>query len=448
MTEASSYRGWMPPDVAAFVAQHDARYAALPLAALDEMLFALVDAHEQHLDTTCINLYAGTNIPNPRSARLLGSTIGSRPNLGYPGDKYNKGMQHADQIEVLLTHLLRRAFGAKYVEHRVGSGSLANLYAYMATTRPGDPILAFGDAAAGHPTHHAVGAAGLYGLQVHEVPFDSDRMDIDLDGLARVAHDIRPKLIIVAGSMCLFPYNVAGARAVADDVGAYLLYDAAHMGGLIAGGQFQQPLAEGAHLMTGSTYKSFGGPPGGMVLTDDAELAARLDRIAFPGLTANFDLARSAALALAALDSLTYGQPYAVQCIANAQALAAALADHGVAVHHVAGRGHTASQHVAVRATAYDGGNAACKRLEAAHLLMTGIGLPGEAVAGEYNAIRIGTQEVTRWGMRETEMAQIAMLIARVLVGDEPPAQVRPDTIALRSGFQKVQFVRVEPGHE
>src|SRR5271170_211484 len=102
-------------------------------------------------------------------------------------------------------------------------------------------------------------------------------MDIDLDGLAKAARRLRPRLIVIGGSLCLFPYSVAAAKAIATEVGAWLMYDAAHMGGIIAGGAFQQPLAEGADVMTGSTYKSFGGPPSGMVLTNSEVLAERLD---------------------------------------------------------------------------------------------------------------------------------------------------------------------------
>jgi glycine hydroxymethyltransferase len=268
-------------------------------------------------------------------------------------------------------------------------------------------------------------------------------MDVDVDGLRRLAREAKPKLIIVAGSMCLFPYDVAAVRAIADEVGAKVLYDAAHMGGLIAGGAFQRPLAEGAHLMTGSTYKSFGGPPSGMVLTTDALLAERLDRISYPGLTANFDAAKTAALALAAMDLIEHGRAYAQQMIANAQALAEALAAEGVAVFKPAARdGFTVSQHVALDARPYGGGNAASAHIERANILFTSIGLPLPAVAGDANGIRIGTQEVTRWGMREDALRETAALIARVLVRGEAPERVRADAVALRSRYQRLHYVR------
>lgn len=438
-----SHHDWIPENAARFITAHEARFNALSLDDLDKEAHRLIAAHEQLVDRDCINLYAGTNIPNPRGSALLGSTIGSRPNLGHPGAKYNKGMGNADQLEVMLSTLLKRLFNARFAEHRVGSGSLANLYVYMATCQPGDSIMAFSDAAAGHPTHHAIGAAGLYGLKVHDVPFDTARMDVDVDGLRTAAKRIRPRLIIVAGSMCLFPYNLRAVRAIADEIGAYILYDAAHMGGLIAGGAFQQPLADGADLMTGSTYKSFGGPPSGMVLTNSPELAARLDRIAFPGLTANFDLGRTAAMIVAVLDLLEHGPAYARTCIDNAQALAGAMDAAGIKVFKPASRdGFTQSQHVALEAACYGGGNALSARIEPANILFTSIGLPLPAVDNDANGIRIGTQEVTRWGMQPADMKIIAELTARVLVKNEDAASVKADVIAFRRRFQDIHFIR------
>lgn len=435
-------RPWVPPAIEAAIEHSAEHYRALEAHALEAELHSLLAQHEQYMDHECLSLYAGTNILNPRAAQLLAASVGSRPSLGYPGAKYEMGMQYAEQIEIMAVELLKELFGCSYAEFRVGSGSLANLYAYMACTRPGDAIMAFADSAAGHVTHHQAGAAGLYGLQIHEVPYDAAQMTIDLPALRTAAARIRPSLIIIAGSMCLFPYPVAQARAIADEVGAYLMYDAAHMSGLIAGGAFQQPLAEGAHLITSSTYKSFGGPPSGMILTNDAELARRLDSIAYPGLTANFDLGKTAALIVAMLDLREHGRAYAQMCIANAQALAAALAERGCPVHAVAGRGYTASQHIAIQAHAYGGGNAAARRLELANILTSGIELPLPPVAGDFNALRLGTQEITRWGMVPADMPAVAELIAQVLVQGAQPEQVRPAVVALRAGFQKLHFVR------
>jgi glycine hydroxymethyltransferase len=242
--------------------------------------------------------------------------------------------------------------------------------------------------------------------------------------------------------MCLFPYPVAAVREIADTSGAWVMYDAAHMSGLIAGGEFQQPLAEGAHIMTSSTYKSFGGPPAGMILTNSPHLAERLDKIAYPGLTANFDLSKTAALIIACLDLREFGRDYARMGIANAQALAQALASGDCPVYHVPGQGFTASHHIAIPAADFGGGTQASRHLEKANILTSGIGLPLPPVAGDYNAIRLGTQEITRWGMCPQDMPAIARLICRVLVEKEPPEQVKPDVVTFRQGFQTLHFVR------
>jgi glycine hydroxymethyltransferase len=435
-------RPWVPAALEESIVQHAARYRALNAEQLEDEVHGLLKQHERFMDRECLNLYAGTNTLNPRAAKLLSASVGNRPSLGYPGDKYEMGMQYAEQLEIIAAEVLRELFDCRYVEYRVGSGSLANLYAFMACAKPGDRILSFPTEAAGHVTHHAQGAAGLYGLETHDVPYDGERLEIDLSALREKVRELKPRLIVVAGSLCLFPYDVAAVRRIADEVGAYVMYDAAHMSGLIAGGAFQQPLAEGAHLMTTSTYKSFGGPPAGLVLTNEAELAQRLDAIAYPGLTANFDLSKTAALILAVLDLREHGKEYAAMCIRNAQALAAALFSRGCPVHAVAGRGFTVSHHIALPAHQWGGGTKASRLMEKANILVSGIGLPLPAIEGDWNAVRLGTQELTRWGFTPEVMPDVAELICRLLVKNEEPEKVKGDVVALRKKYQTLHFVR------
>jgi glycine hydroxymethyltransferase len=434
---------WLPEASAAAVGRYERAFDAEPeLTRIEARLAELARSHERHLDRESIGLNAGTNVMNPRAAAYLARSLGNRPSLGYPGDKYEMGMEFAEEIEVITEGLARRLFAAPYAEIRVGSGALANLYAFMATCRPGDRIMAFDAAMGGHVTHHQAGAAGLYGLETIAVPSDGAGMTVDLDRLREEARRIRPRLITVAGSLCLYPYPVREMRAIADEVGAWLLYDAAHVAGLIVGGAFQSPLAEGAHLMTMSTYKAFGGPPSGLILTIEQELAQRLDKIAYPGLTANFDLGKTAALAIAILDLLEHGPAYARQCIANARALGAALERAGVAVHRAPGRALTDSHHLALPAAPHGGGQRASKHLARANLLLCGIGLPLPPVEGDLNGIRIGTQEVTRFGMDGTAMERVAEFLARVLVRGEEPERIRPEVIAFRKAYQTLHYVR------
>ncbi len=349
----------------------------------------------------------------------MAAGLGSRPSLGYPGDKYEMGLEAIEEIEVICAELCAEVFGAKYAEIRVASGALSNLYAFMATCKPGDTIIAPPASIGGHVTHHAAGCAGLYGLQIHEAPVNADGFTVDIEGLRSLALKVKPKLITIGGSLNLFPHPVKEIRAVADEVGARVMFDAAHQCGMIAGGAWPNPLAEGAHLMTMSTYKSLAGPAGGLIVTNDATIAERLDAIAFPGMTANFDAAKSAALAITMLDWKTRGAAYAHAMVEVSRSLASSLNAQGVAVF-AADRGFTASHQFAVVAAPYGGGQAASKTLRKSGFLACGIGLPIAPVEGDLNGLRIGTPELVRWGVTTAHTDKLANLIARALTTNDP----------------------------
>jgi glycine hydroxymethyltransferase len=251
---------------------------------------------------------------------------------------------------------------------------------------------------------------------------------------------LRPKLITIGGSLNLFPHPIAEIRAIADEVGALVLFDAAHMSGMIAGRAWQQPLAEGAHVMTMSTYKSLGGPPSGLIVTNDAQIAERLDAIAYPGLTANFDAAKSAALAVTLLDWKVHGRAYAAAMGATAVALAEALVDRGVPVF-ARDRGITRSHQFAVEAAAYGGGQAAAKKLRQANILTCGIGLPIAPVEGDVNGLRLGTPEIVRWGMKAADMPELAGYIAGALAGDASRSLAK-DVTTFRRRFSSLHYMR------
>ncbi len=390
------------------------------------------DIHERE----CFNLNPATNVMNPRAEALLASGIGSRPSLGYPGDKYEMGLEAIEEIEVIAAELAAEVFDAKFAEIRVPSGAIANLYGFMATCKPGDTIIVPPATIGGHVTHHGAGCAGLFGLRTVMAPTDADGYTVDLNALRALALKERPKLITIGGSLNLFEHPVKEVRAIADEVGAKVMFDAAHQCGIIAGKAWKNPLTEGAHFMTMSTYKSLGGPAGGLIVSNDAEIAQALDAIAFPGMTANFDAAKSAALAVTLLDWRGFGVAYAKEMIAMAQTLAAALDAEGVPVF--AGReGHTQSHQFAVLAESYGGGQAASKTLRKAGFLACGIGLPVAEVAGDMNGLRIGTPELVRWGMTAADAERLAGLIAAGLAGDDVAAEVS----AWRQSFDTVQFV-------
>ena len=266
---------------------------------------------------------------------------------------------------------------------RVASGAMANLYVFMACTKPGDSIIAPPGTIGGHVTHHAAGCAGLYGLTTHEAPSTppitpSDRTPCALMYAASDRTDHH------RGKPRSFPHPIAAVRAIADEVGAIVMFDAAHMSGMIAGRAWQQPLREGAHVMTMSTYKSLGGPPGGLILTNEADIAERLDAIAYPGMTANFDAAKSAALAMTLLDWKEFGKAYGQAMATTARALAAELSSQGMKIY-AADRGGTTSHQFAIEIA----GRTSAKLLRQANILSCGIGLPMPAIVGDLNGLRM-----------------------------------------------------------
>ncbi|HEX4972316.1 MAG TPA: aminotransferase class I/II-fold pyridoxal phosphate-dependent enzyme [Steroidobacteraceae bacterium] len=441
MATALQLRSWVPEASEQLVQRLAADTAVGDAMLLERRINRLVRENRQIHEELCVNLNPATNVMNPKAEALLASGLGSRVSLGYPGDKYEMGLEAVEQIEVIAAELAAEIFGARFAEIRVQSGAMANLYAFMATCSPGDRIIVPPDAIGGHVTHHAAGAAGLYRLEIHEAPIDASGYTIDLDGLRALASQIRPRLITVGGSLNLFPHPVRSVRAIADEVGAAVLFDAAHLSGMIAGGAWPNPLAEGAHIMTMSTYKSLGGPPSGLILTNEPMLAQRIEQIAYPGLTANFDVAKSAALAITLLDWREFGRAYAQTMRDCARALAQSLDRAGVPVF-AADRGFTTSHQFAVEAARYSGGQAAAKLLRRANLLTSGIGLPDAAVPGDMNGLRFGTPEIVRWGMTPAHMGALGSLIAGALSGSATADRLAPEVTQFRSKFNTLRFVR------
>jgi glycine hydroxymethyltransferase len=435
-----SPRPWVPEAPERYVQSLAERVASRSADEIERDLIAYVAENRSIHERDCVNLNPATNVMNPRAEALLAAGIGSRPSLGYPGDKYEMGLEGIEKIEVLAAELAAEVFGARYAEIRVGSGALANLYVFMMAARPGDVIIAPPPSIGGHITHHGPGAAGFYGVVTHPAPVDPVRYTVDIDAMRADARRLRPKLITIGGSLNLFPHPIAEIRAIADEVGALVLFDAAHMSGMIAGRAWQQPLAEGAHVMTMSTYKSLGGPPSGLIVTNDAAIAERLDAIAYPGLTANFDAAKSAALAVTLLDWKVHGRAYAAAMGATAMALAEALVNRGVPVF-ARDRGITRSHQFAIEAAPYGGGQAAAKKLRQANILTCGIGLPIAPVEGDVNGLRLGTPEIVRWGMTPADMPELAGFIAGALARDASRA-LAEDVTTFRRRFSSLHFVR------
>ena len=429
-------RKWVPEASENLVQDLAQKVSGSSSRELLERLTFLADLNKIIHEKDCFNLNPATNVMNPRAEAFLSCGIGSRPSLGYPGDKYEMGLEAIEEIEVMASSLVAEIFCAKFAEIRVPSGAMANLFSFMSICKPGDTIIVPPASIGGHVTHHKPGCAGLFGLNIIEAPIDKDYYTVDVDQLRELALKERPKLITLGGSLNLFEHPVSEVSSIAKEVGARLLFDAAHQCGLIAGKAWENPLDHGADLVTMSTYKSLGGPPGGVIVTNDPEIAKKIDGIAFPGMTANFDAAKSAALAVTMLDWQDYGKKYVAEMVLMAKTLASCLEDYDVPVFFGA-LGHTQSHQFAVLADKYQGGQEVSKLLRKSGFLACGIGLPVQDIEGDMNGVRFGTPELVRWGMKAKNSNKLAGLIAKALKGHNVSDQVSD----WRRTFNKIHFV-------
>lgn len=434
-------RPWVPRDPENYIQTLVRRFASQNPEQNERDLLAFVEENRAIHERDCFNLNPATNAINPKAEALLAAGVGSRPSLGYPGDKYEMGLEGVEKIEVLAAELVAQVFGARFAEIRVASGALANLYTYVAAAKPGDTVFVPPATVGGHFSHHANGAAGMYGVKPYLMAFDAKRYTVDLNALREDALRLRPKVITLGQSLNLFPHPVEEVRAIADEVGAVLLYDAAHLCGLIAGHAWQQPLTQGAHVMTMSTYKSLAGAAGGLIVTNDAQMAHKLDAIAYPGMTANFDAGKSASIAMTMLDWQAFGRPYAAGMVKAAKALATALMEEGLPVF-ARDRGMTTSHQFAIEAHAFGGGQTMAKLLRRANVLACGIGLPLPEIDGDVNGLRMGTPELVRWGMAADDMPRLARFIADVLLRRKSPEEVAPAVSEYRRQFSQLHYLR------
>ena len=403
-------------------------------SAIPSLVRRLVDDHGSW-NASSLNLVASHNYLSPNARALLSSSVADEIISGTLGSRNHSGSAWIEAVDTIVVELCKRIFGAAWVEYRPMSGAQANGLALAGLAGPGDTVMALEREHGGHRTYREDGYAGVLGLRLVDIPYDGAADAIDLDRLETAARRARPKLIIVGTAELCFPYPLPELRAIADLVGARLYYDGAHILGLAAGGQFQDPLREGAEILIGSTQKTLGGPIGGLILTTDEEAGSEITRVT-SGLVSNYHNNRIAALAVTLSEMALFGRDYASQVVRNAQALARSLAREGLQIF---GKkvGYTRSHIVLLDATTLPVGSKAFRKLEEAGILTTRVPLPH--TYPERRGIRLGTAAVTRLGMFEADMSSIAALIARVATG-EPTREVNADVRDLARSFTSVQY--------
>lgn len=418
--------------------------------AFHDKVLRLMKEHHDWFNKS-IPLIASENIPSPAVREAIISDFGNRYAEGWPGDRVYAGCTYIDQVEIICNDLAKKVFRAEFADCRATSGVVANLAIYAAFSNPGDYMMAASIPNGGHISHgkkeHS-GTAGLvHGLNIEHYPFSKEEMTIDVDATKRKIEEmIRngkvPKIGMFGGSLFLFPHPVKELSNFMHDHGMYVNYDGAHVAGLIAGGEFQDPLKEGADSMTMSSHKTLWGPQGGIIVSFEKRADA-IKKAIFPGNTSSHHLHHVAGKAIALAESLEFGKDYAKQVIKNAKALAGALVEYGFRVLGEK-RGYTASHQIAVDVSKFGDGGSVEKKLEKANIILNRQLLPGDIKAGRHymhpSGVRIGVPETTRLGMKEGEMKEIANFIKRVVVDMQDPNIVAKDVADFRKQFQKVQY--------
>lgn len=394
----------------------------------------------QELFKYSLPMIASENVTSPLVRQVLSSDLGHRYAEGQVGHRFYQGCGFVDTIEAKAIELAKDVFRAPHVNVQPISGVNCNIAAFFALAQPGDKLLALAVPSGGHISHAKFSAAGIRGMKIYTHPYDNSKMNIDVDGMVKEIKRLKPKVVMFGASLFLFPHPVKEAREACDEVGASIVYDAAHVAGLIAGGEFQDPLKEGADVVTASTHKTFPGPQGGIILCKE-KWAKDIDEAVFPGTVSNFHLHHKAGLAIALAEMKKFGKAYARQTVKNAQALAAYMDDMGFSVL-CKELGYTKSHQVAVDVSKIGGGSVVAANLEKANVIANKNLFPWDNVNGtdDPSGIRLGTQELTRLGMKEPEMKEVARVLKRVAIDKEKPEKVKKDVILLKSQYQTVQY--------
>ncbi|MCB0172658.1 MAG: aminotransferase class I/II-fold pyridoxal phosphate-dependent enzyme [Anaerolineae bacterium] len=407
---------------------------------------AVVDAvkrNDEWRGQRCLNLLAPEAPTSPTVRRLLASEIGTRAAEGHIGriNRWFAGTQHIDEVEALCVELLKTAFRCRYADHRLMGSMLGNLTVYHALTQPGDTVMTASQPFGGHSSNRHDGPAGTRGLTIVDVPYNPAMLEVDLPAFTQLARQVRPKLVVMGMSMTLFPLPVRQMSDVIAEWGGQFIYDGAHQAGLIAGGQFQDPLSEGAVILTGSAGKTFSGPQSGMIMWNDPQLTEPLTEAIFPVLVATHQVNRVAALAVAAAEMIEYGQRYMAQIVKNSQALGRALDERGISMLG-ADRGYSQTHQVIANVKPFGGGLEVAHRLAEANIITNKNLIPGDGPEDwdRPSGLRIGTIEITRLGLREADMATIADFIARVLINGESTQTVGQDVIDFRLPLQTFYY--------
>ncbi|MCW3999962.1 MAG: serine hydroxymethyltransferase [Candidatus Bathyarchaeota archaeon] len=413
--------------------------------------------HEQYRDKECINMIASEGIKSPAVCQMLDMSHdlatryaeGENDAEGHVKKRYYQGQKYMSQIEDLACDAVKSLFGASWADVRLISGTHANTATFkgLSLASKNNKMVVTPLSCGAHISHDYTGLAGsILGIDNINHVYDINEFNIDPDKSAYVIRAAKPGIVTFGGSLFLFPHPIKELRAVCDEVGAYVAYDAAHVLGLIAGGQFQDPLREGADFITSSTHKTFPGPQGGVIMgnpdTPSKEKAVRkIQHAVFPLTASSTHLGRLPALGIACLEMRLFGKELASQIVRNAQTAGQYLYENGVKViaEH---KGFTRSHQIALDVRSFGGGNKIAQDLEDANIIINKNLLPydNQASKEDPSGLRVGFQDITRRGFGEGDVKHLCDLMLDIVKGKRTPAQVKVDVLALKSEFCGVKY--------
>jgi glycine hydroxymethyltransferase len=406
---------------------------------LDDALWIRQKAMEHtKLFRNSIPLIASENLMSPLTKEMVISDFNNRYAEGLPGHRYYQGNGIVDEVEIRVEELVKKLFNSKQADVRPISGTNANQALVFAFLKPGDKILTPSLDSGAHISSAEFGAVGMRGSDIKNMVFDTENMKLDVDGTRKVILQEKPKVALFGFSVFLFPAPIKELKDALNEVGSTIWYDGAHVLGLIAGKRFQDPLREGADVISGSTHKTFPGPQHGVILgnTDD-ERWKKVRRGVFPGVISNHHIGAMAGLGVTAAEMVEFGRDYANAIIDNAKLLGAELYSRGFNVL-AEKSGFTESHTLLIDVKNKGGGKQVAEELEKNNIILNKNMIPGDVNTKAQNpsGIRIGTQEATRIGMGKSEMSHIADLIDRALKG----INVKDEVTELKGGFQEVKY--------
>jgi glycine hydroxymethyltransferase len=386
-----------------------------------ERLERTISGHEEWRINECLNLIPSENRSSPLSRHMFTTDIGNRYTAP---DRFYRGTRYLDELVSLAEEIARKTFNARYADVRPLSGHTADMAVLLSLTHKGDKVLSVSPDNGGYPGISHLGFAGILGLENLYFPFNDATVNILAKDAKLMIKKEKPKVVIFGASFIPFPHPTKELAAAGGD--STYVYDGSHVLGLIAGGEFQDPLREGCSLLIGSTHKSLPGPQGGIILSNNEEVFSKVSGKIFPGIVDNIHLNRVASLAVTMLEMLQFGKAYAQAVVKNSQALAKGLHGRGVKVRGST-VGFTRSHQVLLD---YDAAKLKffAERLEQANIIID-------------NAGRVGTAEATRMGLGPDEMDEVAELMSLVMLGKRQAEVVKKQVRSLIKDFREPKFV-------